>query len=653
MTLAWLFPLGAIGLLALGAIVVLHMRHRMPGLVRFPQLAFWPRVPSESRESPRWRKPPVSLLLILQLLAALALALAFMRPAMPNVGGFIGQRADAVQHVIVLDGSTSMLARDGEGRRRWDVARNEALTALNTWQQGDGVTVVVAGGNPTWRRAVDGARVDDLRAWLAQLPVPGGTPDGQALSALINGTLLPDLAPTITLITDGGLSARDTGAGIDVVQVGVPASTAGNIAIVETVATGTGDGGERVVQATVLHDRAATETLPWVARSADADIATGTITLGSGATGTFDVRIPDGLDAVTISMVVDDALPGDNQAIVSFDGDAMTGLSIVLVSDLPGPVQRVLEVLPGARVEVYPSTTPGIREVAAGADLVVYDGSAPSPDDMPEAPMLLVQPTGFEDAWQVGGVAPDPDIGDVRLDDPVMRDVSLEGVVFGETPVYVLPPGADVIASATDAGSTLPLIWRGMVNDQPYIGFAVDPARSNLGDRVTFPVLVAQVVEELAGEGGGNTALPGETVNLDVPGRARAVELIDPEGRRSSIELPGSEDGSQSASLPVHAVPGRWTIEVLDASDTRIGGGAIAVNVGDRAESNLSGAEVVDVAVTGSDGGSGEQASGEGDLLVELWPLLVLTGIAVILLEWWTWLGRSMGWRGTSGGARL
>lgn len=652
MTLSWLFPLGAIGLLTLGAIILLHMRHRMPEVLTFPQLTFWPRVPSESRESPRWRKPPISLLLLLQLFAALAIALAFMRPAMPDVGGFIGQRADAVQHVIVLDGSTSMLARTEDGRSRWDIAREEVDTILGEWQQGDGVTLLIASGEPIWKRAVDGSQVEELSVWLAQMPVPGGVPDQQALSELINGSLLPDLAPSISLVSDGGLAVAEAGANVNTVNVGETASAEGNVAIVDTVVASGSESSDRLIQATVLHDRPTTETLPWVARAGDADIATGTITLMPGESGTFDVPVAEGLEQVTISMVVEDPMPEDDRATVAFGGDALTGLSIILISDLPGPVQRALEVLPGARVEVYPSTTPGIAEIAAAADLVVYDASAPASDDIPNVPMLLVQPTGLEDAWQIGGVAPDPDVGDIQLDDPVMRDVSLEGVVFGETPVYVLPQDADVLASGGDAETTLPLIWRGSLNDQPYVAFAFDPSRSNIVDRVSFPVLIAQAVAVLAGDGAGGAVTPGQAVTLDVSGETRTVAVTDPEGRQSLTQAPGAGEGAQTVTLAVHAVPGRWTIALLDRSGFQIDSGAMIVNVGERRESGLSDAPVVNLPLIGAGSEATNASAASTSALVELWPLLLLVGIVVICLEWWVWLGRSASSRRVAEGGR-
>src|SRR5699024_8388537 len=109
--------------------------------------------------------------------------------------------------------------------------------------------------------------------------------------------------------------------------------------------------GGLLAEATVLHDRPATETIPWVARTSEQELATGTLTLAAGARGTFEVALPDGSDRVTLEVRADDPLVADNQAIVTAGGNALTGMHIVLVSDVPGPLQRALAVLPGAQVE--------------------------------------------------------------------------------------------------------------------------------------------------------------------------------------------------------------------------------------------------------------------------------------------------------------
>ena len=644
--MTWLFPAGIVAGVALAAIVLLHMRHRLPEVVPFPQLAFWPRVPSESRESPRWRKPPLSLLFLLQLLVALLLVLAFMRPAVPGFGAFGGQRTSAIHHVIVLDGSTSMLGASGDGGSRWDAALASVDEVLDSWQQGDGVTLLVASARPVVKSAADERQLDELRAWLDDLAVPGGLPDEQAVSALLADVALPGLDRHITLISDGGLDID--GARVPVERVTVAGGDASNVAIVSTTSSPNESGGH-LIEATVLHDRPGTATLPWVARTADQELESGTLTLAAGGSGTFSVEVPDGVDRVTLEVVASDGLVADNRAIVNVSGDALTGIRIVLVSDVPGPTSRALEVLPGATVETYPSTTPGIADIAATADLVVYEASAPAEGDIPDAPMLLVQPTGVSEGWQITGVSPDPKVADIALDDPVMRDVSLEGVQFGETPIYLLQADAEVLVSGTEGNETVPLVWRGSLEGQPFVAYAFDPSVSNIADRVTFPILVAQTVSSLAGNEGGGTAAPGEVVTLTLPEEARTVRVEDPTGDGVSLDPFVSPSGSASASFAVTARPGVWDVVVEGPGGAELERGSIVINVGDAQESRLS--EMTPAVLSLSEGPADSAASAQdGELLTDIWPLLVIAALVLLGFEWWVWLGRSMASGRATGG---
>jgi hypothetical protein len=354
------------------------------------------------------------------------------------------------------------------------------------------------------------------------------------------------------------------------------------------------------------------------------------------------------LTRVTLEIVSDDALPADNTAIVQPGGSGVAGMKIILVSDVPGPLQRALEVLPGASVEVYPTTTPGIRDIASTADLVVYQASAPAPDDMPGVPMLLVQPSGVADAWQVSGVSPDPQLGDVALDDPSLRDLSLAGVTFGETPVYLLPDNATVLAGGRDGDLDVPLIWRGTLGDQPYIAWAFDPAASNIASRVTFPLLVAQTVAALAGSGGAGALAPGDIVTLPVSAKAAQVQVERPDNRSFTVTPHAEADGSAAATFPVTTDAGTWIVSVLDGNGDEVDRGTLVVNAGDPGESRLR----VDTPLV-LDAGSGAAAAeggSPGDVLTEIWPLLVAAALAVIVAEWWIWLGRSLAGRRFSGG---
>src|SRR3989304_598553 len=111
----------ALGFLALIPVIILfyilRAKHRQ---TRVPSVRFWQQVPSDLEGRPAWRVPLKSLLLLLQILTALILVAALIRPAV--LGG-------AKRYlVLVLDASASMQATDalptrfGEATRQAKVA---------------------------------------------------------------------------------------------------------------------------------------------------------------------------------------------------------------------------------------------------------------------------------------------------------------------------------------------------------------------------------------------------------------------------------------------------------------------------------------------------------------------------------------------------
>src|SRR6187431_90929 len=99
-----LLPLALVALLAVPLIYLIHLLHGSRRRVRVPALFLWADLPRASTGRERRRWPPLSLLLVLQLLAAMVAALALARPA---------NSSDPPRHVaLILDASASMLATD-------------------------------------------------------------------------------------------------------------------------------------------------------------------------------------------------------------------------------------------------------------------------------------------------------------------------------------------------------------------------------------------------------------------------------------------------------------------------------------------------------------------------------------------------------------
>ena len=117
MSLGFLLPGALVALVALPVIVLLHMRHVTPRIKAFPALRFWQAADPVRTTTSRFRRPPITLPLILQLLAAAALALALARPVTDRALDVLGidLRTDPRHEIVLLDGSTSMGANAGDG----------------------------------------------------------------------------------------------------------------------------------------------------------------------------------------------------------------------------------------------------------------------------------------------------------------------------------------------------------------------------------------------------------------------------------------------------------------------------------------------------------------------------------------------------------
>lgn len=102
-----LTPLGLAALIALPIIVLLHMRHTTPTRRPTPSLRFWQEANPRPADARRLRRPPLTWPLVLQLLAAAAIAIALARPATAAQLAALapGLHAEPRHLFVLLDGS--------------------------------------------------------------------------------------------------------------------------------------------------------------------------------------------------------------------------------------------------------------------------------------------------------------------------------------------------------------------------------------------------------------------------------------------------------------------------------------------------------------------------------------------------------------------
>ena len=638
-----LAPVGLVAFLALAAIVLIHMRRRTPPVLSIPSLRFWAPATAESSDRRRLRRPPITLPLVLQLIAALAIALALTRPSLPSLPGVASQRTNPEHTMIVLDGSTSMLslAGDNDPRTRWDRARGQVGELLDEWQAGDVVTVIVAGSRLETTSASTRQQVDRLERRVRSMEAPGGLANIDAAFELSADLLLPDRSNRLVLISDGAVrvnpdNASLVAAPIELRVVG-QAGAMSNVAVT-SIGSRAITNREDTYRLSLAISSFAPEAvrLPYRIQADGIDVVASEIDLSAAESRTIEVTLPPGARTAEVVIDVQDSFAADNRATVLLGGSDTTGLDILLVSDNPAALERALGALPEARVDVFPTTTPGIRALTAGFDLVVFQGISPLPDDVPDIPMLFVRPTQLGERFAASGVMSGPSIDRIDAGADVLDGVEWAGVTFGDTPAYTLDDGDEELVRGTANGVDGPLVWRGDIDGNRYVAFGFDLESSNLTQRVAFPVLIARSVAGLVTEPVASALALGEPLRYPLTTGATTVSVTDPEGKITTIDA--RESGG---SLLFNGVgqAGRYTLAELGEGEQVIDEVVFVVNAGHPVESDLRPNAALAESLAGATAADTDVSERRG--LADLWPMLVVIAGTVIALEW---LASSAGW---------
>ena len=666
-----LAPAALAALVAIPIILVLHMRHTTPPRRVVPSLRFWEAAQPRPSAERRFRRPPLTLPLILQLAAATLLAVALARPATASqlVALAPGLHAEPKHLLILLDGSTSMSAAVGPaGQTRWETARQAALARLAQLREGDVATVIVMATRPLTLTATDAASLVALRERLAALPLPGGRADLDAALTLVGDLLLPNLERQVVVLSDGAVAADaavvdSVRAPIELVIPGASGEAApealANLAVTDIAARANPNGDGTVgLYASVANFGPTAVTVP-VSLSGDGlEMGRGEVTIeGNGGAEALHWRLPPGMSGLTVRMEQPDVLPADNSATLLRTDTAAATIAphILLVSDLPGALARALTAIDNVQVTIEPSDN-AAAIAAGGYDLAVFDRAAPPAETLAkiDAPSLWVAPPvggPFAATDQVS----DPVATRIRAADPLLDGVDLAGATFGPTPVFALTAGdQEIVGSASS-----PLLYRTEVNSQPAVVIAFDPETSNLPKRVAFPVLVANLVDALA-PGGIPSAIPlGEPLVYEPRAATASVTIVAPSGERALLAVEPAVSGDGAAAPLAREVvftdtgtAGAYDVTEADVSGVALGATRFIVNAGHPRESDLR--PTPNLAATLADASRDGSVAPRQERL-DLWPLAALVALAVIGAEWaatlWSGLRSMVRPRARSGAA--
>lgn len=608
-------PLGLLALLALPAILFLHLfrrrfeERRVAGLFLFAPDALPTRA---GRTRTRLLQTPS---LWLELLAALCLALLLS-------GFHVGVSTRRAHRVLVLDDSASMGAVVG-GSSAADRARREAQALLADLDDDALVTVLLTGTRPevlAGPRAPKGLAAQALEAWSP------GRPTHDASPALALGLDLAEDGDAPVFLTDREDPAPPPA--YRHVGVGVKGANAAILGARRILVGTAGRLDERVFVDVSLFGptpHATTVRLEAWAGGETREIAREDVTLEPSRTLRLAFRVPRTEAALRVRLG-DDALARDNEALLLPDQRAVVRVAVDLPDDVRAALRLddVLRAVGGARVVEANGNANGAANGDAVPDLAFVLEPGLEPGRTPEAPIeVVVRPSSETlDAW-VG-----PYLLERRRviggDDgrPLLAGVSLEGVIWSAGDEA--PPGLPLVL----AGDAV-LLAEERDGARVRLHLNLLPTRSNLAASPDWPILVSNLLDaarrRLPGPRQVNVTL-GEEIVWRVPGGGappKGLVLFDPNGARRPAR------GFGMVAWAVHT-PGLHRL--VDEGGERARYAARFVDAG---ESDLRAASTFDRPPADEARGPGE-ASPSGRLEARLLALLLLLALAAD----WFFLGR-------------
>ena len=584
-------------------IVLIYLFRSTPRRRPVPSAFLWRDLERDLSASRRWRPPAPSLLLLLQLLAVGAVALAVASPR---------ATAPPRQHLfLLLDASASMLAADVAPSRFEEAVRRARTLLAGLGPQGR-ATVIRAGPAPR----VLAEDVDPLAAQAALSDLQAGAGPAAMREALFVASDLTRRVPAASaeavVLTDGAFDEPG-----DLSALGLPVRF-------ETI--GTRADNQAVAALSVQRQPQPAGGLAAFARVvnyADRPTRVPVRLLVDGLaqeTRELDIpgrrrselsfAIPEGARRVAVDLGGQDALAADDQVEVAVEeGQARQAL---LVSRLPEALERALRAVPDLRVQtVSPESYSG-----AGAELVVLDGFLP--ERLPSGQLLIINPPAGRDYLGITGELRSVQVTDFDARHPLLQSVDLSAARLARAAALEAPAWARVVADTLGR----PLILEGRQAGRSVVILAFDPTGSGVDKLLAFPLLISNAVAFLSGGELTPSLAPGRSVILPVAPGVREVRLEAPDGSVRTLPAEGA-----SVRLEGIELPGRYTVR--ERGDAAGEPRSFSVNVADEAESDLMPRPRPPIAAAAP--GREERSLTRA----EYWPALLALGLVLLGAEWW------------------
>jgi Mg-chelatase subunit ChlD len=497
-------PFALWGLLIVPLILILYFFKNGQRKYTVSSTLLWLNVQEELQPEKAFRKLKKSLLILLQVLAAIACVLAVCNP-------YISAKKNINKYCIVIDNSLSMAAED-EGVTRLSEAKRDAASLVKNSTEGSEFSVYELSD-----KLVPLANNSDNRAEVVKLIEAVG----QSYAA-VDYSKLPSSSPSteekesVVLFTDGyegndAISVYNYGSSFDNCGI-ITLSLDDEARVLCRVKNYSSNALQKTVGIYADNELCKNETVSIPANSCKDIVFTG---ISAKATGIKAVVEPHD------SFSVDDT----RYTVVA----EQTAKKVLLYGENSMFTEKVFKAMPN--VELYKENTAD-NETPSGYDLYVMNGKLPT--SLPtDGQLLLINPPENE-LFTYGDETEISHITSHSTDNFKLTD-SLDFAV-NKVKKINLPTWSDAIVESTET----PLIFAGSYGKQKItvIGFSLNS--SDLPLKKDFPILVYDMLNYFFPDsyGTGVNIGVGDKAEFNISPLAESVNVIDPSGDTVSLAPP-------------------------------------------------------------------------------------------------------------------
>ncbi|MBI5667031.1 MAG: BatA domain-containing protein [Chloroflexi bacterium] len=615
--MSFLTPLALIGAALAIPIILLYMLRLRRREVVVSSTFLWQQVVQDSEANTPWQRLRRNILLFLQLLILAFLVFALARPFIVVPAVSTGQIE------LLVDASASMNATDmSDGSARFDEAKRQALSIVDTLGAGDTITLIRVSDVPEVVLPASDDRVA-LRAAINGLQPSQTEADWTAALTLATADAANAQSVSIVLISDGGLGEA---AGLPAVPGEiryVPVGQSDSNLAITALATRALPGGAPQLFAQVTNYGGQDADVIFTLR-VDGDLFTARryMVPARSSLPLVSAALPEGFQIVQAGLTrpndstVPDYLAQDNTA---WAVAANLGTRRALVMT-PGNrfLTQVLRSLPGIEAFQGDINRPLPAEPY---DLYLFDSWLP-PGDLPDGDILFINPPASTPLFTVGADSTETGNISIRRDDPRLAFVDFGSVNVLKFKRIGGAAWADTLIEA-DGG---PLLLAGEVDGRQVAILTFDLHESDLPLQITWPVLVANLLEWFTPQSAINAPdglRVGDSLPVRPPFEATSVRVTLPNGTARSLEV-----GRETLVFADTDQPGIYRVDILNGS-TVIQSAPFAVNLFAPGESNIAPQPTITLS-----GATITPTAREEVGQREFWPLAALLALLVLLVEW-------------------